>query len=66
MSRRPAGAGFKPYVPYVVALIDLDEGARMLSNVRTDDVDSVAIGQAVRVDFEDMAEDIALPVFRPA
>lgn len=66
VSRRPAGASFKPYVPYVVALIDLDEGARMLSNVRTDDVDGVAIGQAVQVDFEEMAEDIALPVFRPA
>jgi len=66
VSHRPAGAGFKPFVPYVVALIDLEEGPRMLSNVRTDDLDSMAIDMAVTVDFEALADAIALPVFRPA
>ena len=36
--------------PYNVALIDLDEGFRMMSRVRAD---AVAIGDRVRVAFED-------------
>lgn len=63
ISRRPAGPAFAERVPYVVALIDLDEGPRMMSNVFTDDVDSIRIGQRVRVDFDDAGE-ISLPVFR--
>ncbi|GAB3673825.1 Zn-ribbon domain-containing OB-fold protein [Salinisphaera aquimarina] len=65
ISRRPAGAGFADLAPYAVALIDLEEGPRMLSNVRTDDLDALTIGQAVSVDFEALADDIALPVFTP-
>lgn len=63
---RPAGPAFKTNVPYVVALIDLREGARMLSNVVTDDPAGVRIGQAVRVVFEDVTDDVALPKFVPA
>ena len=49
--------------PYVVALIDLDEGPRMMSNVIGCDPDAVAIGQRVSVTFEPWSEDITLPVF---
>lgn len=66
VSRRAAAPAFKERVPYVVALIDLKEGPRMMSNVLTGDVDLVQIGQRVRVDFEDAGEDISLPVFRVA
>lgn len=66
ISRRPAGPGFADLCPYVVALVDLEEGPRMLSNVRTDDFDGLAIGMPVIVAFETLADDIALPVFRPA
>jgi uncharacterized OB-fold protein len=64
VARRPAGLAFAARVPYVVALIDLDEGVRLLSQVITDDVAAVRIGQRVHVDFEDVAEGLALPVFR--
>jgi uncharacterized OB-fold protein len=50
--------------PYVVALIDLEEGPRMMSNVVGCDPDAVAVGQAVTVDFEEWNEQITLPVFR--
>lgn len=66
VSRRPAGPGFADLAPYAVALIDLEEGPRMLSNVRTDDLNDLAIDQPVMVDFEALADDIALPVFRLA
>ncbi len=64
VARRPAGPAFKPDLPYVVALIDLKEGPRMMSNIVTEDVDSVKIGQAVTVVFEDVTDEVTLPKFR--
>lgn len=60
---RPAGPAFKADAPYVVALVALKEGPRMLSNIVTTDPDSVRIGQAVRVTFEDVTDEITLPKF---
>ena len=60
---RPAGPAFKADCPYVVALIDLKEGPRMLSNIVTDDPAGVRIGQAVRVRFEAVTDEITLPRF---
>jgi hypothetical protein len=50
----------------VVAVVDLDEGARMMTNIVTDDVESVRIGQRVVVEFEGVTGEITLPKFRPA
>jgi uncharacterized OB-fold protein len=50
-------------VPYAVALIDLDEGARMLSNVVGIDPDEVAVGARVHVTWEPMADGRHLPQF---
>lgn len=61
---RPAGPAFAADVPYVVALIDLAEGARMLSNVVGTNPAQVRIGQRVRVVFEDVSDEIALPQFK--
>ncbi|SFE34328.1 Zn-ribbon domain-containing OB-fold protein [Blastococcus tunisiensis] len=66
VARRPAGPAFAADVPYVVVLVDLDEGVRMLSNLVTDDVDSVRIGARVAVRFEDVTDEITLPLFEPA
>ena len=49
--------------PYVVALIDLEEGPRMMSTVIDCDPETIAIGQAVAVAFEAWNDDITLPVF---
>ncbi len=64
VARRPAHPGFEDEVPYVVALIELDEGVRMMSNVVTDDPDSVRIGDSVEVFFERASEEITMPKFR--
>lgn len=66
VARRPAGPAFKADAPYVVAVVDLDEGARMMTNIVTDDVESVRIGQRVAVAFEAVTDEITLPKFRPA
>ncbi len=60
---RPAGPAFAGDVPYVVALIDLKEGPRMLSNIVGSDPAAVRIGQAVRVTFDDVSEEVTLPKF---
>ena len=61
---RPAGPAFADRVPYVVALIDLDEGVRMLSTLRIADPARARVGQRVSVTFEDL-EEVTLPVFEP-
>ncbi|MGW9331727.1 Zn-ribbon domain-containing OB-fold protein [Bosea sp. NPDC055594] len=63
IARKPAGPAFAADVPYVVAMITLDEGPRMLTNISTADVDSVRIGDRVRVKFDDVAADLTLPKF---
>lgn len=52
--------------PVIAALIALDEGMRMLSNVVGVDPHEVHIGMRVAVDFAPTAGDMAVPVFRPA
>lgn len=53
-------------VPYVVALIELDEGPRLLSNVVGIPVDDVRCEMPVKVVFDDVAPGVALPKFTPA
>ena len=59
--RRPPSDDFP--VAYVLALIDVDGGPRMLSHV-IGPVDAVSVGMRVAVTFQSMSTDIALPVFR--
>jgi uncharacterized OB-fold protein len=57
---------FDALVPYVVAMIDLEEGARMMGNVTDCDPDTVRIGMPVEVWFEHLGDEVALPQWRPA
>ena len=63
IARRPAGPAFKADAPYVVALVELKEGVRMMTNIVTKDVSRVKIGQKVRVHFEDVTPEVTLPKF---
>ncbi|MDQ1373136.1 MAG: uncharacterized protein QOJ09_474 [Actinomycetota bacterium] len=53
-------------VPYVAAVVDLEEGPRMMTNVVGCDPDELAIGMPLVVDFRQDTEEITAPVFRPA
>ena len=54
----------KDQQPFALALIDLDEGFRMMSRVDTDSPANIAIGTRVTVGFRSLAEgQPALPVF---
>jgi uncharacterized OB-fold protein len=61
--RAPTPA-FKEDAPYVLALIDLDDGFRMMMNVINCPPESVAIGMPVRIVFEDR-EGQKLPQAEP-
>jgi len=53
-------------VPYVVALVTLDEGVRMTTNIVDCPPEDVRADMAVQVGFRDVTPDISLPVFSPA
>lgn len=65
VARRPAGPAFKVDTPYVVAIIELDEGARMMSNLVGIDPDQVRIGARVAVQFDAVTPEVTLPKFGP-
>ena len=53
-------------VPYVVAIIELEEGIRMTSNVVDCPPEDVRVGMPVEVVFDDLSPEFSLPKFRPA
>jgi uncharacterized OB-fold protein len=59
---RPPAAGFT--VPYVLAVVAVDEGWNYLTNIVGCDPDDVYIGMTVEVAFEEI-ENATLPVFTP-
>ena len=61
---RAPSAAFRADVPYTIALVDLDEGFRMMANVVGTAPETVAIGDRVRLVFERRGE-LALPQFTP-
>ncbi len=63
--RRPVSEAYAADVPYVVALIKLDEGPTMMSNVVQCDPETLQIGDPVQVLFENWTEEISIPQFRP-
>jgi uncharacterized OB-fold protein len=58
-------SSFADDVPYVVALVELDEGPRLVSNIIGCAVDKVECEMPVRVQFEDIGGDMTLPKFVP-
>lgn len=61
---RPPSAKFQDETPYTVALIELDEGVRMMSNIVGVSPDEVRVGMNVKVVFEEVTSMISLPKFK--
>ena len=57
---------WKGELPYLVGVIELAEGPRMLSNLVGMRVDQVEIGMALSVVFESITEGIVVPRFKPS
>lgn len=56
---------FRDMVPYVAAIVDLEEGPRMMTNVVDCPLEDVRIGMLLEFSTR-AAEEFAVPVFRPA
>ena len=59
------GKAFDDSLPYVVAMVELEEGVRMLSNVVGCAPEEVRIGMPVAVTFDPVTPEVTLPRFRP-
>jgi uncharacterized protein len=61
-----AGAAFAQGEPFCIALVDLQEGVRMMTNVVGCPPDDVSVGMALTVAWEPLSDGRQLPLFRPA
>ena len=57
---------FPEKVPYAAAIVDLDEGPRMMTRVVGCEFDDLRVGMPLEVTFEQETDQVTLPVFRPA
>lgn len=64
--RRGVSAAYE--APYVIALIDLEEGVRLMSQIVMPDPgdDRLRVGAAVSVTFEKWSSDVTVPLFELA
>lgn len=63
---RAGHPGFEAEVPYVVALVDLEEGVRMMANIVNVEPEEIELGIPLIVTFEHRTDDFAVPQFEPA
>lgn len=63
--RAPTPA-YQAETPYALVHATMDEGFRMIARLRTDTPESVAIGQPIRVAYEDATPEYTLLMFEPA
>jgi uncharacterized OB-fold protein len=66
INHRPAAPGFTP--PYAIAIVELDEGPRMMSNILDcpQTPEALELDMKLEVAFEKLDDKITLPQFRPA
>ena len=62
---RATGPAFEDDLPYVVAVIELEEGPRMVSRITGGDPARLAVDLPVEAAFERVSDEFVLPVFRP-
>ncbi|NRA04554.1 MAG: OB-fold domain-containing protein [Myxococcales bacterium] len=63
--RAMPGAGFE--APYAIAVVELEEGPRMMTNIVEcpQTPDALVLDMPLEVVFEPQSDEITLPVFRP-
>jgi uncharacterized OB-fold protein len=57
---------FNERVPYIAAIVELDEGPRVMTNVEGVEFADVRVGMPVVVDFKPISDDVTIPIFRPS
>ena len=56
---------YESELPYVVAIVELEEGVRLVTNIVGCKPEQVAIGMRVQLSFEDVTPEFTLHRFRP-
>jgi len=64
--RQNGQAPFKDELPYAVAMVELEEGVRMMGNVTDCPVESVRIGMRVKAYAVECGDGMAVPFWRSA
>ena len=64
--RQPAHAAFRDDVPYVYAIVQLDEGPRIISNVVECDHDQFKVDMPLEAVYDDVTSEWTLVKFKPA
>ena len=57
---------FGPEVPYVAAVVELEEGPRMMSRLVDCTKDDITIDMPVEVTYEALDDELQMAVFKPA
>jgi uncharacterized protein len=57
---------FREQVPYVAAVVELDEGPKMMTRLVDCEPDRLEVGLALEAAFETLTDDVTIVVFRPA
>jgi uncharacterized OB-fold protein len=63
---QPANQAFEPDAPYCYAIVQLDEGVRMPTNIVDCPLDEISVDMPVTVVFDDVSPEWTLVKFRPA
>jgi uncharacterized OB-fold protein len=63
---REARRGWDKLAPYVLAVVELEEGPRILTDVVNVAPEAVAIGMPVELTFDELDGTTKLPLFQPA
>ena len=66
--QRAPHPGFDEDVPFVTAIVELEEGPTMPTNIVMEDPtpEKLQVGMALEVVFEEITDTISLPKFKPA
>jgi len=57
---------FNERVPYVAAIVELEEGPRVMTNIEGLPFDELRADLPVVVEYKAISDDVTIPVFRPA
>jgi uncharacterized OB-fold protein len=63
-----AAYGFEDMAPYAIAVVQLEEGPRMMTNIAgiANTPENLPINMPVEVTWEQLDDEITIPLFRPA
>jgi uncharacterized OB-fold protein len=56
---------FNERVPYVAAIVELEEGPKVMTNVEGVPFDELRIGMPLEMEFKPISVDVTIAVFKP-